>query len=121
MPRTNLPKTTAKGAYPTLPIAVNSLDIVFTAADVANKNEFVPSGNDLVLAWNSDAADPYTATVTSAPDPQNRTGDISAYSIGAGEIAHLGPVRTLGWVQPDGKVYLEANNAAIKFAIIALP
>ncbi|PKN91107.1 MAG: hypothetical protein CVU44_21050 [Chloroflexi bacterium HGW-Chloroflexi-6] len=120
MPRTNLPKTTAKGAYPTLPIAANSLDIVFTAADVANKNEFVPTGNDLVLAWNSGAS-VYTATATSAPDPQNRTGDIGAYSIDAGEIAHMGPVRTLGWVQPDGKVYLEANNAAIKFAVIALP
>lgn len=120
MPRTTITKKTAPGAYPSLPVAADALDLVLTAADVANKNQFSPSGNDLILVQNSGAS-AYTVTLTSAPDPQNRTGDITAYSLAAGEFAVLGPVKTMGWVQADGYVYLEGNNAAIKFGIIALP
>jgi hypothetical protein len=119
MPRTDLSKTTAKGSYPVLQPAADSLDIVWTAADVANKNQFSPSGNDLILAWNSGAS-PYTVTVTSVVDPQNRTGDITSYSLAAADIAVIGPLKTLGWVQTDGKVYLEASNASVKFAVITL-
>lgn len=120
MPRTTLTKKTAPGAYPSLPISANALDLALTAADVANKNQFAPSGNDLILVQNSGAS-PYTVTLTSAPDPQNRTGDIATYSLDAGEFAVLGPVKTMGWVQADGYVYLEASNASVKFGIIALP
>ncbi len=120
MARTTLTKTTAKGSFPTLPVSADALDAVFTAADVANKNQFLPGGKDLLVAWNSGAS-PYTITLTSAADPQNRTGDITTYSLAAGDIAVLGPLSTLGWVQSDGFVYLEASNAAVKFAVIALP
>lgn len=116
MARQTLNKVSLLGPYPTLPVAANALDLPFTAADVTNKEQFVPSDNDLVLAWNTGAS-PYTVTITSAPDALNRTGDIATYSIGAGEIAAL-RIKKQGWVQPDGKVYLEASNAAVKYAII---
>jgi hypothetical protein len=70
------------------------------------------------LAWNTGET-PYTFTVTSAPDPQGRTGDIPTYSIAAGVISAF-RVKTLGWVQSDGKVYLQGSNASLKFAIAAL-
>lgn len=118
MPRAILTKTTAKGPYPTFPIGAGSLSVTFGAANVSDKNEFVPSGDDLILVHNTGTA-PYTFTVTSAPDPQNRTGDVATYSVAAGVIAAF-RVKMMGWVQADGKIYLEANSADIKFAIITL-
>lgn len=119
MARAALTKTTVKGPYPSLPIGAGSLVITFAAANVSDKNEFTPSGDDIILAWNAGAS-PYTITVTSAPDPQNRTGDIATYSIAAGAIAAF-RVKTMGWVQADGKVYLEASDANILFGILAVP
>lgn len=115
-----LPKTAAPGSYPPLPPAANSLDVVFTAADVANKDSFVASGNDLVLAWNTDGVNPHTVTASSVADEKKRTGDVTAYSIGAGEIVVLGPFKKAGWMQPSGHVHLDASDAAVKFAVIAL-
>lgn len=117
MPRTSLTPIAAPGSYPT--VSANSLDAALTAADTGNKNQFTASGNDLILAFNSGAT-PYTVTVTSVADPCNRTQDISAYSLGASELMVIGPMKLAGWCQTDGKIYLEANNAAVKFAILAL-
>lgn len=119
MARQTLTKKTAPGSYPSLPISANALDLAFAAADATNKEQFAASGNDLVIAFNSGAS-AYTVTVTSVKDEKNRTGDISAYSIGAGEYAVLGPFKSAGWKQTDGNIYLEAENAAVKFAVIAL-
>lgn len=118
MPRTTTNKTPVVGPYP-VSVPADSLDINFQAADTSNLNQFAPGGDDLILAWNTHATNPYTFTVTSAPDGLNRTGDITTYSIGAGEIAQF-RVKNLGWVQSDGKVYIQASNSAVKFGIIAL-
>jgi hypothetical protein len=119
-PRTTLVKTTLLGPYPALQPAANALDVTFAAADLSGaKNQFAPSGDDLLLVWNTDVATPYTFTLTSAVDDKNRTGDITTYSVGAGEIAAI-RVKIQGWTQTDGKVYLEASNVAIKFAVIGL-
>jgi hypothetical protein len=115
--RTTLTKTTLVGPY-FASIAINALDLVLTAADVDNKNQFAPSGDDLVIFQNSGAG-AHTVTITSAVDPQNRTSDVTAFSIGAGETGAF-RVKNLGWVQVDGKVYLEANHAEVKFAVLAL-
>jgi hypothetical protein len=119
MARTSLTKTTLLGPWPSLQPAANALDVTFTAADVANKNQFSASGDDLILVWNTDGANPYTFTVTSVVDDKNRTGDITTYSLAAGEVGAF-RVRNDGWRQTDGKIYLEGSNAAIKFAVIAL-
>lgn len=117
MPRANLDKTVVVGPYP-ISVAANSLDLNFQVADPSNLNQFSPGGDDLILAWNTGGSS-HTFQATSAPDQLNRTGDLAAYTVGAGEIAAF-RVKTLGWVQPDGKVYLQANHAEMKFAILAL-
>lgn len=114
-----LTKTVAKGSYPALQPAVNTLDIVF-AAEGADKSRFVASGNDLVLAHNSDPTNPYTVTISSVADDKGRSGDITAYALQAGEIAVFGPFQKAGWARSDGYVHLEASNAAVKFAVIQL-
>jgi hypothetical protein len=112
---------TPLGSYPSLPIASNGADITEVAAIVADKEQVaIVDGKTLVLAHNTDSG-AHTVTFTSVPDPNNRTGDISAYSIGAGEIAMFGPFRSQGWAQTDGKLYFEANDATVKFAVLRLP
>lgn len=100
--------------------AADSLDVAFTAADVANGNSVVLTGNELVFVINSHATTAYTFTVTSVKDELGRTGDITTYSLAAGKYALAGPFSTKGWQQTDGKLYLDASNAAIKFLVVKL-
>lgn len=117
MAKATLTKTALPGAYAS--VTVNSADVTLTAADVANKNQFVASGRDLVVAFNSGAA-PHTVTITSVADPRyGRTKDISAYSVGAGELAVF-ELKRPGYMQADGYIYLEADHAEIKFGVIPL-
>ncbi len=117
---TILTKTTALGSYPTLPITANAADLVETAADTASQNMFAASGNDLIIAHNSGLS-AHTVTITSVANQKNRTGNITAYSIGAGEIAIFGPLKNMGWTAADGNIYLEANHAEVLFGIVTLP
>lgn len=119
MARTALSKVVPTGSYPTLPLSAGAATITLTAADTVNQNS-VPWGNAhrlLVIAQNTGAS-ARTVTITSAADGLGRTGDISAYSIAAGGVAVLGPFERPGWAQADASLYLEANNAEVKFAIV---
>ncbi len=118
MARQTIAKQIPFGPYPTLPIAADAMDLVETAADVANKDQFAPSGDDLVIVHNTGAA-PYTVTFTSVADEFKRTGDVGAYSLGAGELAFF-RFKKPGWLQSDGNIYIEASNAAVKWAVIQL-
>lgn len=115
MPRTDLTKISAPG-----PTSYTGTVLTMTAADVANMNQFTAAGKDLLIAHNTGAS-PYTVTVTSVADPYGRTKDISAVSLAAGEYRVFGPLELTGWVQTDGKIYLQASNASVKFGIVALP
>jgi len=118
MARTALTKTTALGAYGNY--AANAADLTMTAADDTDKNSYTCEGNDLVIAHNTGAG-AHTVTITSVDDEYGRDGDISAYSLGAGEYAIFGPLKPHGWRQSDGKVYLEADDAEVKFGVVKLP
>ena len=98
----------------------DAADLTMAAADTVNQNQFTCQGNDLVIAHNTGGS-AYTVTVTSADDPYGRSGDVDAYSVGAGEYAIFGPFKSPGWQQSDGKVYLEASNAAVYFGVVTLP
>lgn len=116
MPRTTLTKTTV----PASPYTGAGAAITMTAADVANKNQFAASGNDLVIAHNSGAS-PATITITSAEDPYGRTEDITTEAIAAGAIRVFNLRALPGWRQSDGYIYLEASAADVKFGVLALP
>ncbi len=119
MAKVTLTKTNLPGSYPATPLVADSADLVLTAASVASKNQFAPTGKEIIVAYNSGGS-PYTVTINSVADENKRTGDITTYSIGAGEIAVFGPVLLDGWRQSDGYIYLEASNAAVKFAVISI-
>ena len=115
MARAILTKTAAPGSY-----AAAGVLLTLAAANVVDKNQFVASGNDLVVARNSGIV-PHTVTITSAPDEYGRLGNIAAYNIPAGETHIFGPFKNKGWLQSVGMVYLEADHAEILFGIITLP
>ena len=121
MARPTLTRTTPLGPFPTLPVSANALDVTMTAADATNNNQFVLDGPVLIVARNSGAG-ARTITLTSVADAvtKNRTGDVTAYSIGAGETAAFLINDMAGWRQTDGYMYLEAEHAEVLFGIIRL-
>lgn len=119
MPRQTIAKSTGVGSYPTLPLVANSADLTLTAADAVNKSQatFGSAGALLVFAINTHATDAQDVTIESAPDTLNREGDITDYSIAAGEVFWF-IARRNGWRQADGMLYFDASNAAVKFGVI---
>lgn len=119
MARQTLAKIVPAGPYPALPVSANALDFVFTAANATDKEQFVPGNDALLIVKNAHATLAKTFTLTSKADERNRTGDVGPYSLGAGEYA-LFRYKKPGWMQSDGKIYLEAESSDIKFAVIQL-
>jgi hypothetical protein len=125
MARATLNKTTLLGSYPTLPLSANSADIVMTAVtgssgSSGNQIAWSDAARLLVVVWNTDGVNPYTVTFTSVADPRNnRTGDISAYTLQAGDHAFFLFERA-GWYQSDAMLYCEGNNAAVKIGACAV-
>ncbi len=120
MPRVTLTPITPLGPYPTLPLSANAADVTFTAADATNKNQVLFNGPKLLLAKNSHATTAYTVTLTSKADNRNRTGDVTTYSLEAGDIMAFRIDSAEGWQQADGYLYFEASNASVLFAVINL-
>jgi hypothetical protein len=120
MAETVLTVQDVKGPFET--IAANGADFTFAAADTSNGNEFVCTGRDLVLVYNSGGST-YTVTITSAADEKGRSGDITTYSLSTLEFAvfGVGLTNAKGWKQTDGTIVLTASNAAVKFAILRMP
>jgi hypothetical protein len=105
---------TKKDAY-----TANAADLAMTAADAANYEEVAFTGREIVIAHNTGGS-AYTVTISSVADDQGRTGDINAYSLGAGEYAAFGPFDLEGWLQSGKKLYFQASNAAVKFGVIKI-
>lgn len=105
-----------KGSY-----AADSLDTAPLAADATNKEQVRLTGKEVILARNSGAT-PRTVSVSSVPLFGNgRTGDLTTYSIGAGETAVLPVFPLEGWLQADGNLYFEASHAEVLFTVLRLP
>jgi hypothetical protein len=121
MARVSITKFTPLGTAPTLQPTAGSMTLTETAADATNKQS-VAFGNYSkvsIIAHNTGAG-ARTVTVTSVADGQNRTGDITAYSIAAGGIAYLGPFERPGWAQTDATLYFEASHAEVLFSVVPI-
>ncbi len=120
MPITALTVQEVKGPFAT--ISANGADFTFAAGDASNTNNFVCTGRDLVLAYNSGVSS-RTVDIASVADEKGRSGSISTYSLGAGEYAvfGVGLTNSKGWKQTDGTITLTPSHADVKFAILRLP
>lgn len=102
---------------PALQPTANSLDLVFTAPDDTNGVKFLAQGNEIVLAQNTDVG-AQTFTVVSVADELNRTGDITAYSMGAGEFAQVPIYPQKGFRDSSGYITITVSNVAVKFMVL---
>ena len=113
--RTTLVKTVAPGGY-----ASAGVTVTMAAADIVNKNRFVASGNDLVVAYNSSVG-ALTVTIESSDDERGREEDITAEAIAAGAMRVFGPFKNLGWRQSGlSYLHLEASAADVLLGVIQL-
>ena len=113
--RTTLVKTIAPGGY-----ASAGVTVTMAAADTVNKNRFVASGNDLVVALNTTGGG-LTVTIESSDDERGREEDITAEAIAAGAMRVFGPFRTLGWRQAGlSYIHLEASAVGVLLGVIQL-
>lgn len=116
MPRTAITPITPIGPFPALPVAANSLDFAYTAGDAVNGNtiDFGGASRMLVCFQNVNAG-AQTFTLQSALDSFNREGDITAYSLAAGEFGAFMVTRN-GWRQSDNDLYIDVSHADVKIA-----
>ena len=120
MSRTNIAVQAPVGPYPAGGVvSALALDLAWTAADVSNHNEFLFSGKEILLVWNTDTAS-HNLTLTSAPDEHGRTADVTTYAVAAGVISAFSfRGGSAGWLESDGHVYMQGDNAMLKFAILS--
>ena len=105
--------------YPVLPVVANSLDFAFTAPAVAADGiDFTSTGREVVLIQNTTVG-AATFTVVSAADEKNRTGDITAYSLAAGEFAAIIPPSS-GWAV-GGKIKITMSDVGVLVAVLRMP
>lgn len=113
MPRTALTVTQMGGAYASAGVVATE-----QAADVGNGNYIPLTGGEVVVARNTNSGSTaHTVTFTSVADSEGRTGDITGESIAAGAVHVFGPFQPNGWKQTDGRLYIDANHAEIKFSV----
>jgi hypothetical protein len=102
-------------------VGAGAADFTF-AAGATSTDTFACTGRQILLAYNSGAS-PYTVTISSVSDEQNRSGDITTYSLAAGDYAvfGIGLTNSPGWKQTDGTIIVDVENAAVKWAVLTLP
>jgi hypothetical protein len=96
-------------------------EVVYTweAADVANKNDFLFTGREVLLIKSADGGE-QDVIITSAPDSFGRSGDLTVAVAASAEVA-LAFLDREGWMQSDGTLYLECSVATLSFAVLRLP
>lgn len=120
MARTTVAASTPRGPA-TGTIAANALDIAWTAADASNLNQTLFVGTRMRVQARNSGAGARTITITSLADPTYaRSGDVSAFSIGAGEYVAFDVDRG-GFQQSDGYLYWQAEHAEVLVSVQTLP
>ena len=113
----------AKPVGPFTAITAGSADFTFAAGTVTDGDTFVCTGRELLIVFNSSLATPRTITITSVDDETNRAGDISAYSMAAGDYAvfGVGLTNARGWMFTAKTIRITVSNAELKVAVLRLP
>lgn len=113
MARQTLTKTVVPGPKPLTAATL----VTWTAGDASNKEQAYLTERDVFLVWNTHASNAYTFTVTGVADQLGRTADIGATSLAAGAMRCFRPGYE-GFGQTGGLIYMEVENAAVKWAIL---
>ena len=98
-------------------IGAGAAQITWTACDTVNFNSCVSTGKEILIFQNTDVSS-HNVTITSAPDSLGRTKDIATYAVPASATAFFGPIPATGFIQTDGNLYFQADNALVKVGIV---
>ena len=112
---------TMKGPFDAITAGLATLTL--TAGNTGG-DTFTVTGREILLVQNSHATNAYTITITSVADERGRTGDITNYSLAAGEIAifGIGLTNSPGWKNTSTQlITITPSNASIKWAWVKLP
>jgi hypothetical protein len=101
-------------------VAADAADLAFTAGDAVEGNSVPCTGKEIVVAWNTDVG-AQTITIDAPADEFAREGAITAYSIGADEIAWFGLFHADGWKQTDGTIHIDVSDAGVELAVLRVP
>ena len=118
---TALTVQTAKGPFDA--VTAGDLDFTFAAGATGDGNSYAITGKEILIAYNSDGANPYYITVSSVDDEKGRSTDITEYSLAAGDYAIItqGMTTSKGWIQTTGSINVVVENVAVQLAAIRLP
>jgi hypothetical protein len=119
MARTTLTAQLLGISYPVLPIAAGSADLVWTAANVADRNDAALVTGKTVLFARNVGATSHNVVITSSADSFNRTGDLGPYALAAGKVARFGPFLSNGW-DHTGRLQFEADSADVQLAVVSI-
>lgn len=101
--------TADKGSFAVVPQS-----LTWTAGDVANGNAVASTAKELLVAWNTHGANAYYIKFYGA------NGETWTKTLAAGEFYFFGPVSSQGYKQSDNNLYMDVENASVKWAIIKL-
>ncbi len=117
---TTLTPQTAVGPYPSGTITTGDLQPTWAAGDATNGNRWLARKGDLLFAYNSSADTAATITISSQPNRNKRTGDITDYSVAAGKIACFNFSETDGWIDSSGYIAVTPSATALKLVVLRL-
>jgi hypothetical protein len=104
-----------------VPSAYAGTSPIFTwaPADVSNMNRALSTGREVLLCMNAGAT-PRAVTITSAPDAEQRGGDI-VITLGANESRVFPFFKTAGWIQVDGYLWFQGAHTDVEWLVLRLP
>lgn len=98
------------------------ITFAFTAGNAGGDTISI-TGRQFIVIQNTGVG-ARTFTITSVADEKGRTGDITAYSLAAGEFAYFpgGLTNSPGWKNSStGLLTITPSHAEVKYAVFTLP
>ncbi len=133
MARTTLTVQVAPGAYST---GSSFAWRTASSATGASGNQFILTGAELLVmhffGTATGGATGQPVHLVSVNDQFNRVAGSTAGILTialtegagpsiAGPARMIGPMKTAGWIQSDGKFYLDGGSSKVRFAIVKIP
>lgn len=115
-----IPTITMKSPFEA--VTAGGITFAFTAGN-AGGDTITVTGRELIIIQNIGVG-ARTFTLASQADEKGRTGDITAYSLAAGEFAYFtgGLTNSIGWRNVStGLLTITPSHAEVKYAVLKLP
>lgn len=112
--------TSVKGPFDA--VTATCFNYAYAASTGADGDTFQCTGRELLMCYNGTGG-ALTITVTSVVDEQSRTGDVAAYSVGAGlySCIPVGLTNSPGWKAAAGTIRITTSAVGLTVAVLRLP